>query len=91
MAYSNQKKTSVKETIEQYTNDYLERFSQADVIKQANDAMTANKSAIEVADAVYDYLYEKNKADIVISTALKQCMPNDIMLILRQEIIRILK
>lgn len=53
--------------------------------------MNANKTGIEVADAVYDYLYEHNKADIVISTALPQCMPGNVMLILRQEIISILK
>jgi hypothetical protein len=91
MAYTDQKKASVKEAIEQYTGDYLERFTQADVIKQANDAMTANKTAIEVADAVYDYLYMNNKADIATSIAVQQCMPGDVMLILRQEIISILK
>ena len=91
MAYTNQKKASVKEAIEQYTDDYLERYTQADVIKQAEDAMTENKTAIQVADAVYDYLYANNKGDIVISTALQQCMPGDVMLLLRQEIISILK
>lgn len=91
MAYTNQKKASVKEAIEQYTGDYLERFTQADVIKQAEEAMNANKTGIEVADAVYDYLYEHNKDNIVISTALPQCMPGDVILILRQEIISILK
>ena len=90
MAYTNQKKASVKEAIEQYTDDYLERYTQADVIKQAEDAMTENKTAIQVADAVYDYLYANNKGDIVISTALQQCMPGDVMLLLRQEIISIL-
>ena len=90
MAYTAQNKADVKEAIEQYTDDYLERFTQADVIKQADDAMTANKTAIQVADAVYDYLYANNKGDIVISTALKQCMPGDVMLLLRQEIISIL-
>lgn len=90
MAYTDQKKASVKEAIEQYTDDYLERYTQADVIKQAEDAMTENKTAVQVADAVYDYLYANNKGDIVISTALQQCMPGDVMLLLRQEIISIL-
>ena len=63
----------------------------ADIIKLANDAMDDNKTAIEVADAVYDYLYENSKGDIVTSIALKQCMPGDVMLLLRQAIFSILK
>lgn len=91
MAYTDQKKTAVKAVIERYTNDYLERYTQADVVKQAEDAMTANKTVIEVADAVYDYVYTNNCDNIVISTALQQCMPKDVLLVLRQEIINILK
>lgn len=90
MAYSAKQKADVKAAIEQYTNEYLERYTQADVIKQADDAMTANKTKIEVADAVYDYVYANNSDNIVISTALPQCMPKDILLVLRQEIISIL-
>jgi hypothetical protein len=91
MAYTNQKKTSVKEVIERYTNDYLDRYTQADVIKQAEDAMNDSKTAIEVANAVYDYIYANNCSNIVISTALQQCMPKDVLIILRQDIIGILK
>ena len=91
MAYTDKKKASVKEVIEQYTNEYLERYTQADVIKKATDAMDANKTAIEVADAVYDYVYANNSDNIVISTALQQCMPKDVLLVLRQEIIKTLK
>lgn len=91
MAYTDQKKASVKEVIEQYTNDYFDRYTQATVVKQAEDAMTANKSAIDVADAVYDYVYTNNCDNIVISTALQQCIPKNILLVLRQEIINILK
>lgn len=90
MAYSAKQKADVKAAIEQYTNEYLERYTQADVIKQADGAMTANKTKIEVADAVYDYVYANNSDNIVISTALPQCMPKDILLVLRQEIISIL-
>lgn len=90
MAYTNQKKAAVKAAIERYTNDYLERYTQADVIKQADDAMAENKTAIEVANAVYDYIYVNNSDNITISTALQQCMPKYILLVLRQEIIGIL-
>ena len=90
MAYTDQKKASVQEAIEQYTDEYLERYTQADVIKQADDAMADNKTAIEVADAVYDYIYTNNCDSITISTALQQCMPKDILLILHQEIIKLL-
>ena len=91
MSYTDQKKASVVEAIERFTGEYLERYTQADVIKQATDAMDDNKTAIEVADAVYDYVYANNCDNIVISTALPQCMPKDILLVLRQEIISILK
>lgn len=91
MAYTNKQKTDVTSVIENYTSNYLERFTQADVIKQAINAMNDNKTDIQVADAVYDYLYTHNKADITISTALQQCMPGDVMLILRQEILNTLK
>ena len=90
MAYSKAKKNSVTQVIEQYTNEYLERYTQADVIKKATDAMDNNATAIQVADAVYDYVYANNSDNIVISTALPQCMPKDILLVLRQEIISIL-
>ena len=91
MAYSKAKKDSVIEIIEQYTNEYLERYTQADVIKKATDAMDDSKTAIQVADAVYDYVYANNIDNIVISTALQQCMPKDVLLVLRQEIIKTLK
>lgn len=91
MAYSKDKQTSVKDIITSYTNEYLDNYTQADVLKQATDAMTVNKAAIEVADAVYDYVYANNCDNIVISTAIKQCIPKDVLLLLRQEIIKILK
>lgn len=90
MAYTNKKKASVKEAIEQHTNDYLDRYVQADVIKQAEDAMTANKTAIQVADAVFDYLYVHNQGTAAESAGLKNCMTKDIMYIVRQDIISIL-
>ena len=91
MAYTTKQKNDVKDIIETYTNDYLDRYCQADVIKQASDAMEANKSKTSVANTVFDYIHEKYEGDnIVYATALQQCMPKDIMLILRQEIISIL-
>lgn len=90
MSYTNKNKTDVENAIKQYTDEYLERFTQDNVIKQATDAMDANKTAIQVADAVYDYVYVNNSDSITISTALQQCMPKDVLLILRNEIINIL-
>ena len=90
MAYTSKNKADVKEAIENNTNDYLDRFIQADVVKQADDAMTANKSAIQVADAVFDYLYTHNQGTAAESAGLKNCMTKDTMYILRQEIISIL-
>lgn len=91
MAISKEKQTKVVDTIKSYTNDYLDNYTQADVIKKATDAMAKNKTAIEVSDVVYDYVYANNCDNIVISTAIQQCMPKDVLLILRQEIINILK
>ena len=91
MSYTSKQKEDVKDVIAKYTDNYLERYTQDTVIKKAEDAMNDNKTAIQVADAVYDYVYENNKDNILISTALPQCMPGDILLIIRQEIINLLK
>ena len=91
MSYTSKQKEDVKDVIAKYTDNYLERYTQDTVIKKAEDAMNNNKTAIQVADAVYDYVYENNKDNILISTALPQCMPGDILLIIRQEIINLLK
>ena len=91
MSYTSKQKEDVKNVIAKYTDNYLERYTQDTVIKKAEDAMNDNKTAIQVADAVYDYVYENNKDNILISTALPQCMPGDILLIIRQEIINLLK
>jgi hypothetical protein len=91
MSYTSKQKEDVKDVIAKYTDQYLERYTQDTVIKKAEAAMDDNKTAIQVADAVYDYVYENNKDNILISTALPQCMPGDVLLIIRQEIINILK
>lgn len=91
MAYTAKQKKDVKDVIVKYTDQYLERYTQDTVIKKAEAAMDDNKTAIQVADAVYDYVYENNKDNILISTALPQCMPGDVLLIIRQEIINLLK
>lgn len=89
-SYTNKQKEDIKNLIDQYTEEYLEVYSRADVKKQAIDAMTAGKTKIKVADSVYDYLYEKHKGSVVISAALNTCIPGDVMLLLRQEIIKLL-
>lgn len=91
MAYTAKQKKDVKDVIVKYTDQYLERYTQDTVIKKAEAAIDDNKTAIQVADAVYDYVYENNKDNILISTALPQCMPGDVLLIIRQEIINVLK
>lgn len=91
MSYTDAQTKKIEDTIRLHTKSYLGTYEIITLVKQAKEAMKANKKPVEVADAVYNYLYTNNKGDIVISTALKQCMPGDVMLLLRQEIISILK
>lgn len=90
MSYTNKQKTDVKDIILSYSEKYIERFSQQDIVNKAEEAMDNNETSIKVADAVYDYVYENHCGDIVISTAINQCMPKDVLLIMRQEIIKAL-
>ena len=91
MAYTTKNKEDAVELVEQYTGEYLDRYIQDTAIEKLKDAMDDNDTAVEVADVVYDYIYNNFSDNIVISTAIKQCMPKDILLILRQEIINLLK
>ena len=91
MSYTAKNKQDAQALVEQYTNDYLDRYIQDSAIKKLTDAMDDNDTAIEIADSVYDYLYDGFSDNIVISTAIKQCMPRDVLLVLRQELINLLK
>ncbi len=90
MSYTSKQKSDVSDIILAYSDKYLEGFIQQDAVNKANESMDNNETAIKVADAVYDYIYENHCANIVISTAINQCMPKDVLLIMRQKIIETL-
>ena len=91
MAYSKEAKAKVISAIERLTGEHLDRYIQDSIIKVANKAMEEKDSAIQVADAVYDYMYEKVQDNIVIDTACQQCIPKNVTILLRHEIINALK
>lgn len=92
MNYPKNKITAVNNLIDKYTNEYLDNYCKADIEQIATISMENGLSPIEVANKVYDFT--KNKyADnnIVYAVSIKQIMPTNILLILRQEIIKLLK
>ena len=58
-SYTNDKKTIVVELIDAYTKDTLDNYVRASIKEVATTNMNKGASAIEVADAVFDYI-DKN-------------------------------
>lgn len=91
MSYTDAQTKKIEDTIRLHTKSYLGTYEIITLVKQAREAMKANKNPVEVADAVYNYAYKNNSDNIVFATALQQCMPKPTLLILRQELIKILE
>lgn len=87
MAYTDAKKNAVLKAIEDSGSEYLDNYIIASIKDKATEAMDSNNDKYYVADAVHDYIYKNFMGDITISTAIKQCMPKDAILLLRNKII----
>lgn len=90
-SYTEQKKETVKELIDEYTGKSLDNYIRADVKDVAIAKMDEGASAIDVADAVFDCITEKYCGDQVMSMMSQQICPKAILFMLRNEIISTLK
>ena len=92
MNYPKNKITAVNNLIDKYTNEYLDNYCKADIEQIAAISMENGLSPIEVANKVYDFTKSKYADNnIVYTVSIKQIMPTNILLVLRQEIIKLLK
>lgn len=91
-------KTKIEQTkdiIENYTKENLDVYMIELLKALAEDIYTDEAIASEdkpqrVADGIYDYLYENCRDDAKMSVYIKNLIPKDIMLIMRQEIMKAL-
>lgn len=90
-SYTNDKKTIVVELIDAYTKDTLDNYVRASIKEVATTNMNKGASAIEVADAVFDYIDKNFSGSITMSTLCQQMCPKSILITLRNEIIIALK
>ena len=91
VSYTIEKKAIVEGLIDTYTKDTLDNYVRAS-IKQAGLAkMNEGASAIEVADAIFDYISNNFSGSITMAACCQQMCPKSILLVLRNEIITALK
>ena len=90
-SYTDAKKTNVKELIDKYTQDTLDNYVRAAIKDVGITKMNEGASAIEVADAIYDCMNKSFSGDAYMAAACKQICPKSILLVLRNEIITVLK
>ena len=68
MAYTEDQKNAVKAAIENYSDSFLDRYTQDDIWKEAKKALDADDHKLVVAAKVYDYIYDNLKEDTNIQT-----------------------
>ena len=90
-SYTKQKMETISKTIDDYTQDTLDNYMRASIKKVATDKMSAGAEAVEVADAVFDYISKECSGDDVMALACLQICPKSVLYILRNEIITALK
>ena len=86
-SYSKEKIDAVINLIDSYTGDTLDNYIRDSIKKTAKDKMDNKASAVEVANAVFDYITDVCSGDDVMALACKQICPKTILYILRNEII----
>ena len=80
---------AVKEVIEGYS-DTVDNYIRSDIEKVAKAKMDEGGTPAEVADAVYDFIYEKHFGDDTMAAASMQLFPKRLLPILRSDIIKAL-
>ncbi len=87
ISYSKEKIDAVNKLIDSYTENTLDNYTRDSIKKAAKDKMDDKASAIDVADAVFDYITKVCSGDDVMALACKQICPKTILYVLRNEII----
>lgn len=90
-SYTDAKKTAVKELIDKYTKDTLDNYIRATIKEAGITKMNEGASAIEVADAIFDCINKSYVGNASMAIACNQICPKSILLVLRNEIITVLK
>lgn len=87
ISYNKEKIDAVNSLIDLYTKNTLDNFIRDSVKKAAKEKMDAKAEAVEVANAVFDYIDKVCSGNDVMALACKQICPKTILYILRNEII----
>ena len=90
-SYTTTQIENVKEVIDKYTSNTLDNYIISTVHQIATETMKKGASVIEVADAVFDYLHTYHCGNITNAMMCKQICPKNVLLVLRNDIIVILK
>lgn len=90
-SYTTEKQKLVEEIIDMYTSSTLDNYIRATVKDVAITKMMEGASAIEVADAVFDYINGKHSGSTTMAMLSQQICPKSILLLLRNDIIAKLK
>ena len=91
VSYTDEKKMIVKGLIDSYTKDTLDNYVRDAIKEKGITKMNEGASAIEVADAIFDYINENFSSNVYMATSCQQICPKSILLVLRNEIIIALK
>lgn len=90
-SYSNDTINKIKEIIDKHTKDSLDNYVRDSIKIIAANKMGETASAIDVADAVFDYIRDNFTGDTYMALACKQICPKETLFMLRNEIIATLK
>lgn len=90
-SYTDKIKETVKELIDEYTGESLDSYIRASVKDVAIEKMNEGASAIDVADAVFDYITQSHCGNETMAMMSQQICPKAILFVLRNEIISTLK
>lgn len=90
-SYTDEQKKNVEEIIDKYTEDTLGNYERYVIKNVANTKMNEGASVIDVADAVFDCACRDFSGDIFMAASCKNICPKSILLILRNDIISVLK
>lgn len=90
-SYAENKRKAVGELIDKYTADTLDNYVRATIKDAATAKMDEGASAIEIADAVFDCIDKDYSGNAHMAMACQQICPKSVLLVLRNEIITVLK
>lgn len=91
MTYSKAKHDEVETILDEYADEWIDRYMLDSVKEDIEPAMKANgANNVTVADIIFDDL-KKISGDVVCAVASEQVIPEDVIYIIRNEIIDTLK